>query len=113
MSAESLTVSLTRFRYRLAEFPEAVVLISFGVLFLFFALAAEHFLSAVALTNILSFSSILGIMVVGVAMLMIHYFELEFKFTESDTIARFQANRLMIGNCIVIDAGTVGALQVR
>ena len=71
MSAESLSVSLTRLRYRLAEFPEAVVLISFGVLLLFFALAAEHFLSAVALTNILSFSSILGIMVVGVAMLMI------------------------------------------
>ncbi len=71
MSAESFTVSLTRFRYRLAEFPEAVVLISFGLIFLFFSLAAEHFLSAVALTNILSFSSILGIMVVGVAMLMI------------------------------------------
>jgi simple sugar transport system permease protein len=71
MSADSLTGSLTRFRYRLAEFPEAVVLISFGALFLFFALAAEHFLTAVALTNILSFSSILGIMVVGVAMLMI------------------------------------------
>jgi simple sugar transport system permease protein len=71
MSAESLTVSLTRFRYRLAEFPEAVVLISFAILFLFFALAAEHFLTAVALTNILYFSSLLGIMVVGVAMLMI------------------------------------------
>jgi simple sugar transport system permease protein len=71
MSAESFTVSLTRFRYRLAEFPEAVVLISFGFLLLFFSLAAEHFLSAVALTNILSFSSILGIMVIGVAMLMI------------------------------------------
>jgi simple sugar transport system permease protein len=62
---------LTRFRYRLAEFPEAVVLISFGFILLFFSLAAEHFLTAVALTNILSFSSILGIMVVGVAMLMI------------------------------------------
>jgi simple sugar transport system permease protein len=71
MSAESFTISLTRFRYRLAEFPEAVVLISFGFLLLFFSLAAEHFLSAVALTNILSFSSILGIMVIGVAMLMI------------------------------------------
>jgi simple sugar transport system permease protein len=71
MSAESLTVSLTRFRYRLAEFPEAVVLFSFGLLLLFFSLAAEHFLTAVALTNILSFSSILGIMVIGVAMLMI------------------------------------------
>ena len=48
-----------------------MVLLSFGFLFLFFSLAAEHFLTAVALTNILYFSSILGIMVVGVAMLMI------------------------------------------
>jgi simple sugar transport system permease protein len=71
MSADSLSLSLTRFRYRLAEFPEAVVLVSFGIVFLFFSLFAEHFLSAVALTNILSFSSILGIMVIGVAMLMI------------------------------------------
>ena len=71
MSADSLSMSLTRFRYRLAEFPEAVVLISFGIMFLFFSLAADHFLTAVALTNILSFSSILGIMVIGVAMLMI------------------------------------------
>jgi len=71
MSADSLSMSLTRFRYRLADFPEAVVLISFGIVFLFFSLFADHFLTAVALTNILSFSSILGIMVVGVAMLMI------------------------------------------
>lgn len=71
MSADSLSMSLTRFRYRLADFPEAVVLISFGIVVLFFSLFADHFLTAVALTNILSFSSILGIMVVGVAMLMI------------------------------------------
>jgi simple sugar transport system permease protein len=64
-------MSLTRFRYRLAEFPEAVVLVSFGIVFLFFSFFADHFLTPVALTNILSFSSILGIMVVGVAMLMI------------------------------------------
>ena len=71
MSAESFTASLTRFRYRLAEFPEAVVLIGFSILILVFSLTAEHFLSAVAVTNILSFASILGIMVIGVAMLMI------------------------------------------
>ena len=71
MSADSLSMSLTRLRYRLADFPEAVVLISFGIVFLFFSFFADHFLTAVALTNILSFSSILGIMVVGVAMLMI------------------------------------------
>jgi simple sugar transport system permease protein len=71
MSAESLAGSLTRFRYRLAEHPEVVALISFVLLFAIFAASAEHFLTAVALSNILSFTSIMGIMVVGVAMLMI------------------------------------------
>ena len=71
MSAESLAGTLTRFRYRLAEHPEIVALISFLLLFLFFSVAAEHFLTPVALSNILSFTSIMGIMVVGVAMLMI------------------------------------------
>jgi simple sugar transport system permease protein len=64
-------MSVTRARYRLAEYPEAVVLISFLLLFLFFSIFAPFFLTPVSLTNILSFSSILGIMVVGVAMLMI------------------------------------------
>jgi simple sugar transport system permease protein len=71
MSAESLAGSLTRFRYRLAEHPEVVTLISFALLVIFFALSAEHFLTPVALSNILIFTSIMGIMVVGVAMLMI------------------------------------------
>ena len=71
MSAESLTMSVTRFRYRLAEHPEFVTLISFVLLLLLFSLVAEHFLTPVALSNILSFASILGIIVVGVAMLMI------------------------------------------
>lgn len=63
--------SLTQFRFRLARFPEAVVLISFVVLFLFFAVAADNFLTPLALSNILSFASIMGIIVVGVATLMI------------------------------------------
>jgi len=48
-----------------------VVLVSFLAVFLFFSLAARNFLTSVAISNILSFASILGIIVVGVAMLMI------------------------------------------
>jgi len=68
---QSLTVTLTRLRSRLAGFPEAVALISFLAVFLFFVIAAEHFLTPMAIANILTFSSITGIVVVGVGMLMI------------------------------------------
>ena len=68
---QSLTVTLTRLRSRLAEFPEAVALISFLAVFLFFVIAAEHFLTPMAISNILTFSSITGIVVFGVGMLMI------------------------------------------
>ena len=61
----------TRLRYGLTNFSEIVALISFLVLFLFFAIAADNFLTGFALANILTFASITGIMVVGVAMLMI------------------------------------------
>jgi simple sugar transport system permease protein len=71
LSLQSLTVALTRLRYRLAELPEAVTLITFLSLFLFFAIAAEHFLTPYAIANILTFGSITGIVVVGVGMLMI------------------------------------------
>jgi simple sugar transport system permease protein len=68
---QSFTATLTQFRYRLAEFPEAVALVSFLIVALIFSFTAEHFLTPVAISNILSFTSILGIIVVGVAMLMI------------------------------------------
>jgi simple sugar transport system permease protein len=61
----------TRLRYSLTYFSEIVALISFLVLFLFFAIAADNFLTGFALANILTFASITGIVVVGVAMLMI------------------------------------------
>jgi simple sugar transport system permease protein len=61
----------TRLRYGLTNFSEIVALISFLVLFLFFAIAADNFLTGFALANILTFASITGIVVVGVAMLMI------------------------------------------
>lgn len=68
---QSQTATLTRLRYGLANFPEVVALVSFGIVLIFFAVGAEHFLTLVAISNILSFASILGIIVVGVAMLMI------------------------------------------
>ena len=67
----SLTVTLTRFRFRLARLPEVVALVSFLAVFLFFSIAADNFLTGVALSNILSFGSVMGIIVVGVAILMI------------------------------------------
>ncbi len=63
--------TLIRIRHRLADASELVVLISFLLVFLFFSIRAENFLSLVSLTNILTIASIKGIFVVGVAMLMI------------------------------------------
>lgn len=70
-SPRPVIVALTRARFRLAEFSEVVALISFGAVFLFFAVAAENFLTPFALSNILTFASITGIVVIAVAMLMI------------------------------------------
>ncbi len=58
-------------RYRLARYPEAVALISFILIFLFFSLVNENFLTPISISNILTFGSITGIVVIGVAMLMI------------------------------------------
>ncbi len=60
-----------RLRSRLGEYPEAVAFISFLLIFAFFALFNEYFLTPIALANILTFGSIVGIVVIGVAMLMI------------------------------------------
>ena len=68
---QSQTATLTRLRYRLANFPEVVALFSFLAVFVFFAVAADNFLTPLPLANILTFASITGIVVVGVAMLMI------------------------------------------
>jgi len=68
---QSQTATLTRLRYSLANFPEVVALISFLAVFVFFAVAADHFLTPFAMASILTFASITGIVVVGVAMLMI------------------------------------------
>lgn len=60
-----------RFRQQLAEYPEAVAFISFLLIFLFFSLVNENFFTPISISNILTFGSITGIVVVGVAMLMI------------------------------------------
>ena len=74
----------TQVRAKLADYPEIVALISFLILFLFFAIRAENFLSLVSLTNILTIASIKGIFVVGVAMLMISG---EFDLSVGSTLA--------------------------
>jgi simple sugar transport system permease protein len=48
-----------------------VALISFLLFFVFFAIAAPNFLTAFAMANVLTFASITGVVVIGVAMLMI------------------------------------------
>ncbi len=58
-------------RHRLSYIPEAVVLISFLLLFIFFSLSAPHFLTPISIGNILTFGSITGIVAIGVGMLMI------------------------------------------
>ncbi|MXY94458.1 MAG: ABC transporter permease [Caldilineaceae bacterium SB0664_bin_27] len=71
MAQLSAMDTIVRIRHRLADASELVVLISFLLVFLFFSIRAENFLSLVSLTNILTIASIKGIFVVGVAMLMI------------------------------------------
>jgi len=68
---QSQTATWTRLRYSLANFPEVVALVSFLAVFVFFAIAADNFLTPICIANILTFASITGIVVVGVAMLMI------------------------------------------
>lgn len=53
------------------ESPEIAAFITLLLVFLFFAFSAPNFLTAYALSNVLTFASIYGIVVVGVAFLMI------------------------------------------
>ena len=58
-------------RYRLSYVPEAVALISFLALFVFFSFAAPNFLTPLSIGNILTFGSIVATVTIGVAILMI------------------------------------------
>lgn len=71
MSARTQTMPTRSLRYILSEYSEIVAVITFLVIFIFFAVAADNFLTPFALSNILTFASVNGIIVVGVAMLMI------------------------------------------
>lgn len=72
-------------RHTIADFPEIIALSTFVLIFIFFALAAtDTFLSAYALSNILTFGGITGIVVIGVAFLMISG---EFDMSVGSTLA--------------------------
>ncbi|MEM7336456.1 MAG: ABC transporter permease [Chloroflexota bacterium] len=84
MSALPAPKPLAQFRARLSNYPEVVVLISFILVFLYFTINAENFLSLLSLTNILTLASIKGVFVLGVAMLMISG---EFDLSVGSTLA--------------------------
>lgn len=84
MSSLSSPQPFAQLRARLAAFPEVVVLISFILVFLYFAINADNFLGLLAITNILTLASIRGVMVLGVAMLMISG---EFDLSVGSTLA--------------------------
>ncbi len=71
LTAIDRTPAFVRLRHRLADFPEAVALLSFLAVFVFFGISADNFLTPISLSNILTFASITGIVVIGVANLMI------------------------------------------
>ncbi|HXV98437.1 MAG TPA: ABC transporter permease [Anaerolineae bacterium] len=75
---------LADLRHTIADFPELITLFTFAVIFLFFAFATDTFLSAYALSNILTFGGITGIVVIGVAFLMISG---EFDLSVGSTLA--------------------------
>lgn len=58
-------------RYRLSYIPEAVALIGFIALFVFFSISAPNFLTPLSIGNILTFGSITATMVIGVSILMV------------------------------------------
>lgn len=60
-----------RARARGSRYASSIALVSLILLILYFALAADNFISGLAISNIISFAGVFGIIVVGVAMLMI------------------------------------------
>ncbi len=71
-------------RTRLARYPEVVATLSGLLIFLFFSLVADNFLTPISIANILTFGSITGIVVIGVAVLMISG---EFDLSVGSTLA--------------------------
>lgn len=65
------TRQIAGFRQRIAEYPETVTLVTLVLVFLVFSVIAPNFLGFYALSNILTFASVFGIVVIGMAFLMI------------------------------------------
>lgn len=76
--------ALTQLRYRIANIPEIVALISFLLIYFIFIANAPNFLSLLSQTNILTFAAVKGLFVLGVAMLMISG---EFDLSVGSTLA--------------------------
>lgn len=83
-SMRRISHGLDGVRHTLAAFPEAVILVTLAGIFLFFAVNAPNFLTAYALSNVLTFASVFGIVVIGVAFLMISG---EFDLSVGSTLA--------------------------
>lgn len=58
-------------RYLLSEYSEIVTLITMVLIFVIFATTADNFLTLFALSNVVTFASVYGIIAIGVAILMI------------------------------------------
>jgi simple sugar transport system permease protein len=66
------TVTLwQRLRHQLAESSEGLAVLTFIIVFVIFALFANNFLTALSISNIVTYASINGIIAIGVAILMI------------------------------------------
>ncbi len=70
-SERRLSAKLKLLLLTVTESSEIAAFITLLLVFLFFAFSAPNFLAAYALSNVLTFASIFGIVVVGVAFLMI------------------------------------------
>lgn len=76
---------LADLRHKVADYPEIITLFTFALIFVFFAImATDTFLSAYALSNILTFGGVTGVVVIGIAFLMISG---EFDLSVGSTLA--------------------------
>ena len=70
-SSEKQQRHASRLRVLMSRYGASVVVLSFALLFIFFGLAAPNFFSPLAISNIISFTGVIGIITVGAGMLMI------------------------------------------
>ena len=66
-----IKINRAELRYRVSEVQEFVALVTWLLLVVFFVFSADHFVSWLVVSNILTFASTLGIITIGVANLMI------------------------------------------